>query len=585
MKLSVLSLALLLLTQQRPSTTRGQIEGTVLQVGSTEPISGASVTVIRVNGATGEAVRTAAALNGNFTTGGINAPLPQAPPARTSGAAAPPLPIPPVTTGRDGKFLVPEIDAGTYRVLVTIDGFVRQEYGQRALSGTGTTLTLVRGEVLKDLVVRMTRAGNVSGRTSDDKGQPASGVLLQLVKVSYNLEGQRVFQVAGGARTNDRGEYRIYWITPGRYYLSAGTPPGPSTGFGRGNVSPNETLSPYLFTYWPGTTDLSRAIPVDVLPGSDQPLDFQVTRQQLYSIRGRIVDGMTNQSTGPIALALAYRTITGEPGVLQFAQVYDPATGIFEIPNVVPGSYVVLGNTGTGTVRTAVEVVNANIENLTLVVSKGADIIGRVRVENGRPPNSVRVQLRPVGKDGTYSIGFASSGEFGTEELVRFGGVLPGEYRVIVAPMPEHYVKSVTFERNDALNSTITIPELRSTRAEGVPVPSIEIVLSSKVARIEGVVTDDRLQPVPGVQAVLVPDRNRERVELFKAVMTDPAGHFSMGGVAPGDYKLFAWEGLENYGYFDAELVKQSELSGKPVHVDEAASMTVQTRIITRSSR
>ena len=584
MKLSVLSLAILLLTQQRPSTTRGQIEGTVLHVGSTEPISGASVTVIRVNGATGEAVRTAAALNGNFTTGGINAPLPQAPPPRPSGAA-PPLPIPPVTTGRDGKFLVPDLNEGTYRILVTIDGFVRQEYGQRALSGSGTTLTLARGEVLKDLVVRMTRAGNVSGRINDDKGQPASGVLLQLVKASYNSEGQRVFQTAGGARTNDRGEYRIYWITPGRYYLAAGTPPGPSTGFGLRNVSPNEPLSPYVFTYYPGATDLSRAIPVDVLPGSDQPLDFQVTRQQLYSIRGRIVDALTNQSTGPIALALAYRTITGEPGVLQFAQVYDPATGLFEIPNVVSGSYVVLGNTGTGTVRTPVEVVNANIENLTLVVSKGADIIGRVRIEKGRPPNSVRVQLRPVAKDGTYSIGFASSGEFGTEGLMRIGGVLPGEYRVIVTPMPEHYVKSVTFERNDALNSTIAIPESRSAPAEGVPVPSLEIMLSSNVARIEGVVTNDRLQPVPGVQAVLVPDRNRDRAELFKAVTTDPAGRFSMGGVAPGDYKLFAWEGLENYGYFDAELVKQSELSGKPVHVDESANITVQTKIITQGYR
>ena len=580
MKLSVLTLVLLVLTQQRPSTTRGQIEGTVLHVGSMEPISGASVTAIRVNGATGEAIRTAAALNGNFTTGGINAPLPQAPSPRTPGAAVAPLPIPPVTTSREGKFLVPDLDEGSYRILVTVDGFVRQEYGQRALSGSGTTLRLARGEILKDLVVRMTRTGNVSGRINDDKGQPASGVLLQLVKVSYNSEGQRVFQTAGGARTNDRGEYRIYWITPGRYYLTAGTPPGPSTGFGLRNVSINEPLSPYVFTYYPGTTDLSRAIPIDVRPGSDQPLDFQVTRQQLYAIRGRIVDAMTNQSTGPIALALAYRTMTGEPGVLQFAQVYDPATGLFEIPNVVPGAYVILGNTGAGTVRTPVEIVNANIENLTLVVSRGTDIVGRVRVEGGRPPQAVRVQLRPVAKDGTYSIGFASTGEF-SEGLMRLSGVLPGEYRVVVAPMPEHYVKSVAFERNDALSSTITIEESRSASAG----TGLEIVLSSNVARVEGVVTDDRLQPVPGVQAVLVPDRHRDRAELFKAVTTDPAGRFSMGAVAPGDYKLFAWEGLENFGYFDAEFVKQSELSGKPVHVEESARITVETKVIPQGGR
>jgi hypothetical protein len=58
-----------------------------------------------------------------------------------------------------------------------------------------------------------------------------------------------------------------------------------------------------------------------------------------------------------------------------------------------------------------------------------------------------------------------------------------------------------------------------------------------------------------------------------------------MGGVAPGDYKLFAWEGLENYGYFDVELVKQSESSGKRVHVNESARITVETKVITQSSR
>jgi hypothetical protein len=58
-----------------------------------------------------------------------------------------------------------------------------------------------------------------------------------------------------------------------------------------------------------------------------------------------------------------------------------------------------------------------------------------------------------------------------------------------------------------------------------------------------------------------------------------------MGGVAPGDYKLFAWEGLENFGYFDAELLKQSEPSAKPVHVGESARVTVETKVITQGSR
>jgi hypothetical protein len=58
-----------------------------------------------------------------------------------------------------------------------------------------------------------------------------------------------------------------------------------------------------------------------------------------------------------------------------------------------------------------------------------------------------------------------------------------------------------------------------------------------------------------------------------------------MGTVAPGDYKLFAWEGLENFGYFNVELVKQSELSGKPVHVEESARITVETKVIPQRAR
>jgi len=50
--------------------------------------------------------------------------------------------------------------------------------------------------------------------------------------------------------------------------------------------------------------------------------------------------------------------------------------------------------------------------------------------------------------------------------------------------------------------------------------------------------------------------------------------------VAPGDYKLFSWEVLENFAYFDADLVKQAEPSGKPIHVAESSKQQVDVRAI-----
>ena len=53
-----------------------------------------------------------------------------------------------------------------------------------------------------------------------------------------------------------------------------------------------------------------------------------------------------------------------------------------------------------------------------------------------------------------------------------------------------------------------------------------------------------------------------------------------MRGLTPGDCKLFAWEGLENYGYFDPDVMRRAEAQGKPVHVGESSKLAVEGKII-----
>jgi hypothetical protein len=52
----------------------------------------------------------------------------------------------------------------------------------------------------------------------------------------------------------------------------------------------------------------------------------------------------------------------------------------------------------------------------------------------------------------------------------------------------------------------------------------------------------------------LIPDRNRDRRDVYKIVVSDQNGHFNMLGVAPGDYKLFAWEDIEPFSYNDPKF-------------------------------
>src|SRR4029079_16690075 len=122
----------------------------------------------------------------------------------------------------------------------------------------------------------------------------------------------------------------------------------------------------------------------------------------------------------------------------------------------------------------------------------------------------------------------------------RLEKVLVGEYRTSVPPVGGHYVKEVRFEGREALNSPI---ELRDSGS----IPTIEVVLSPNVAQMEGTVTDEKNQVVAGVQVVLVAGRHRHRRDPYKAGVTDQPGRFTMKDLAPGDYKLFAWQAMDNY--------------------------------------
>jgi hypothetical protein len=577
MKLTLALAALLLLQQPQPQTVLGRIEGTVLRAGSTEPVSGARVTVVRVTAATGAFVPVAGNLTSSSFSGSTNVALPAVPgdgrgpfiqPLPAPGPFPPP-PIPAVTTERDGRFVVPNLEEGGYRVTISMNGYVRQEYGQRVFPGQGIPLTLGRGEVLKDLVVNLTQTGAVNGRIIDNNGQPAANVPVQLIRASYNATAQRIFTTAGRATTNDRGEYRIFWIAPGRYYVAAGTAPG--------DGSASTQLDNYVFTFYPGTQDVSRASMLDVKAGSESVLDLVVPKQQHYRIRGRIIDALS-QSPTLLGISLSVSTQGGGSASFTFSQAYNPATGLFEIRDLMPATYILQVNTGTATARVPVTVTNADIENLTIVLSTGTPVTGQARIENAATPTippATRVQLRPVVAEIANFVGFAPNATPNAADgTFRLDGVLRGEYRVIVTPPNDHYVKAALLDRTDALNRTIEIGNADNTARV------LDVVLSPNVAQIDGVVTDDRLQPLPGVQVVLVPDRNRERVELFKAVTSDQSGKFILRSIAPGDYRLFAWEGLENFAYFDPDLLKRSEPLGKALHLDESAKVNVDIKPI-----
>src|ERR1700732_4069433 len=130
-------------------------------------------------------------------------------PARTVGAV----------TNADGRFAIKGIEPGPYRLYVSRVGFVDEEYGRRRPDTPGAVLTLHAGQELKDLQFRLIPAGVISGKIYDDDGEPLPSVMVNAVRQVYS-EGKRSRAAATSIWTNDLGEYRLFDLAPGRYFVS-----------------------------------------------------------------------------------------------------------------------------------------------------------------------------------------------------------------------------------------------------------------------------------------------------------------------------------------------------------------------------
>jgi hypothetical protein len=123
-------------------------------------------------------------------------------------------------TNADGRFALKDIEPASYRLRVTRVGFVSESYGQRKPDAPGAILTLRAGQQLKDLQFRLIPAGVISGKIYDDDGEPLPGVQVGAVRQVYS-EGKRTRSDAASVSTNDLGEYRLFGLSPGRYFVSS----------------------------------------------------------------------------------------------------------------------------------------------------------------------------------------------------------------------------------------------------------------------------------------------------------------------------------------------------------------------------
>jgi hypothetical protein len=455
------SLLLIALLQVAPP--KASMDGVVLRAGSDDALSGAQVALIRAGAAT--------------------------------------VTIPPATTDDRGRFHFGDLEPGTYRIIAAHNGFVRQEYGQRSAGRQGVPIEIAAGQAVKDVVFHLAATGTVTGRVMDSGGQPLTGANVVLLRALYDADGQRSLQPVISVRTDDRGEYRLFWITPGRYYLNANvTRPydeltmnnsasgviynGPARSDGVTRVAEGALYNPnsvvdqaYASTFHVQTTDPSQAAPVNVQSGIELGgINFILARQRLARIRGRLVDGAYGQA--PRAGGVTLRSgLSSLP-----TSSYDRTTGQFEIRDVPPGTYEVTATmlapnpatTSNTTLYTRLEVTGADIDNLIYTLGRRSSLAGRFVVETLATPSdlagfgslTLRMPLTNGPNLGPY-LEIARDGTFSAKEVVE------GNYRLAVGNLPgDTYVESIRIGSSEIYPRDFKVPLVEGAGVEIVLNPN-----------------------------------------------------------------------------------------------------------------
>jgi hypothetical protein len=508
----------LLLHQSFSAQSTATIEGVVLEVGTDRPLEGVRV---------------------GLSSRGVT-PVAYIP---FDSRVPPTLGV----TDAEGRFSISSTLFGRFRVVPTLDRFVFSRPGQvRAPAEPGVWVQVNQEQPVPRLELRMVRPAVIRGRVLTSDGQPvvgnAGGVALQ--RYQYDASGKRflawvpgiAYPGAAGSfvRMNDRGEFRLYDVPPGEYYLAIS-----------GGGQPIGAARTY---YYPGTYDEAKANPVRVLGGED--LDIGTITLPPRQKGAQVTFHLKGESSGR-----GRRIYVGD------VMFINPAVGPDE-PTVLPmapGHYDVIVTNGVISRsefvfgRAAFDVGDLDIDQ-EVVVTAGAKVTGSLQVDdNGQrsPAFGIRCRIRS-----RYGLGECLS-----------SAVVPGPHELeLEGTSPDSYVMSATAGDRD-----IAVEGLNITGDTAV-----EIILTTPGGIVQGSVRDAAGNALPDAVVVIVPDAPyRSFGPHYRAVISDPNGEFELRGIAPGNYKLFAWTELEGAAYRNAEFMKEYDDKGKPVVIEKGTRISM----------
>ena len=284
-----------------------------------------------------------------------------------------------------GRFVFADVAGNaTYQLSATKYGYFDGAFGRRGLSGINNAprrIALASGQWLRDARIDLLRPAVVTGTVRGETGSPLVDVTVRAYADIY-VGGAHQLAVASTTTTDDRGEYRLTGLAPGRYvvcvpsvqqsapaeFLSspppftpdalnrdsgvrrdpafafdpvhrlivpASSPPLPAAVSGQPQA--------YPLTFHPGVRAIGDASVIEVGAGEEKAsVDVQMRPVPAFRVTGRL-DGSPDAVARMSLRLMAPGTEGLGRGIEQATALVGPE-GTFTFLNVPAGSYVLLAS-------------------------------------------------------------------------------------------------------------------------------------------------------------------------------------------------------------------------------------------------
>jgi hypothetical protein len=567
--------------------------GVLLAAASAQPLGKGVISGSVVDGESGEAIRTAIV---TLTLQGT--------PRRWATAR----------TDSSGRFQFDGLPEGKYDLRATKASEGSAIYGANHVRELGDTIELAEGEIRGGVTLRFLRSASIAGHVYDSDGEPLADASVNLLRQGRNL-GAPILTNYRQASTDDRGEYRITNVDPGRYYLRV----TPQSARRLGGMSESHQ-SILVEQYYGGARDSKDTAPIHVGGGESLAgLDFHLTSEPAVRIRGQVL-GVPEQLEPPQAPAEgggvisngsfvnARRSNTGPPVEIRISP--SEMTGsrgttstftqgpehLFELPDWPAGRYRIEAVLHTGNkTYGAMQVVDLKpgAGEIQLTLASAVDIQGTLRVEGQasgakepasgeREPSNLpvgpalaaspgggglRVQLeRPGAAGGNIVAPVGADGRFTLAQ------VPAGDWQLNVRPVPPGFLKSAKFGDKDVRYSTFEV----GSNSEN----PLNIVVSMRTATVKGEV-DAGSSDAKRAGIMLAPlGAYHNLARYYYGGVANRGGKFHINGIAPGKYKIFALERMAASNFRNPEAADQLNELGEIIDLTEGATLEAHPKLI-----